>query len=413
MARMIRSRRYALLCALAALILPWSYTAPAKNTEKDSCNKTVLNVGKDVERVSWPVPAFHITDFIGFVTYRDGDGGILKGNGRGLCDLDIGDNARADEWLTPDEGGRTKHMLGRWPDANIDDTTSAAKPGPVDESPFMAFLANRTEVYDHRATGRAYHLTRLVAYMIPSSRYRFTDLPPDRVFMSRRTNPFAVARDGIRPVVFGFALIEAHVTRGPALSVYAYFEGRLQLLARTPWHGDRRGWLTVVQARDLDRDGCPEVAVIRDPQNSGTLEIWELRHEASTEGTPFTLVKRAEADGFSNHDYGTASARISVVLDVDGDGNNELIVPDGTRTTLRVMSLKGDRLREMFQIALPGPAKHDLAYHATRYDNKRALNLVVPLEDGTIRLVPVDNPQVPFTRPSAKCTAQYVAPGQR
>ena len=176
-----------------------------------------------------------------------------------------------------------------------------------------------------------------------AQRYRIVKLPPERVFMSRHLNPFAFGRhDRNRSLGLSVALIEGHVTRGPALSVYGYYGGRLGLIARTPWHGDKRGWIALVKAFDLDWDGCPELALVRDPQANGTLEIWQLRHEPSPDGTPFTLVKRAEAKGFSNHVFGTFSNRISAAIDADGDGTLDLVVPDQTRKVLRVMSVKGE-----------------------------------------------------------------------
>ena len=140
--------------------------------------------------------------------------------------------------------------------------------------PAAAFLFNRSTAYDHAATGRGYHLTSLAMLMTKAQRYRIINLPPERVFMSRHLNPFSHGRDK-RNRSFGLsaALIEGHVNHGPALSIYGYYGGRLVLIARTPWHGDKNGWLALVKAFDLDFDGCPELTLVRDPQADGTLEI--------------------------------------------------------------------------------------------------------------------------------------------
>ena len=390
---------------MAASVLLWPAPTVAKDPEKEVCDKAVLHLGEGVERIRWPLRGFHHTDFLGIVVYRDGRARYLKGNGQGLCDLEPDSKITASQWLTVEERGLDLKFLDRWPENFVDDSEGTAEAGLIDDSTSIAYFSNRTTVVDHPAIGRGYHLSRLVIHTNKADKNRFIDLPPDRVFMSRHVNPFPLNLHGnYHPV--GMAVIKGHTTRGLALSVYSFFEGRLQLLARTPWHGDRRGWLAFVSGHDLNRDGCPELAVVRDPQRGGTLEIWELRHEASADGTPFTLVKRAEAKGFSNHAYGTASTRISSIFDVDGDGDSELIVPDETRTALRVMSLKGGDLKEVHRVALPARAAHNLAFHVM-YGERHALTLIVPLEDSTIRLVKIDVPGVPYKRSSESCAAAY------
>ena len=396
----------------AAALFLWPAQALAKDPEKEICDKTVLHLGEGVERIQWEFPGLYGRKVQGVVVYRDGRRINVRGDHQRLCDLEPDREVYESRWLTLEERGLDAKFLSYSQGKNADDTEGTAEADSVDETSSYAWFSNRTTILDRPVIGRGYHLTRLVIHTNKTDRNRFVDLPSDRVFMSRYVNPFSLNLHGNHHPV-GMALIEGHVAHGPALSVYGYFEGRLQLLARTPWHGDRHGWMVLVKARDLDRDGCPELAVVRDPQDKGMLEVWELRHELSPDGTPFRLVKRAEAQGFSNHVFGTASTRISLAVDADRDGIIDLIVPDRTRKFLRVMSLKDGRLEEVRLIALPAPIAHDLNFFHATHKKVRKLTLVVPLEDSTIRLVKIDVPRVPYKRSSESCAAAYKAPGQR
>ena len=404
---MMRLRRYAVLCAMAAFIPPWSDTAPAKDAEKETCNKTVLELGEGVERIEWLFPGASVMKFLGFVLYRNGRVLRVEGNSHGFCDPDPNHKVHSNHWLTPEERGVTSRLLEFRPEMNVDDSSGTAERGPMDDTPTVGFLFARSAVNTLAALGRDYHLSSLAVLMNKAQRYRIINLPPERLFMSRHLNPFALGRDAKnRAFSLGVALIEGHISRGPALSVYGYYDGRLGLIARSPWHGDKNGWMVLAKAFDLDWDGCPELAVVRDPQADGTLEIWQLRHEPSPDGTPFTLVKRAEAKGFSNHVFGTFSNRIAVTTDLDGDGTFDLVVPDQTRKVLRVMSLKGGRLEEIHRVELPAPVAHDLTYHVAWKDPRR-VTLAVPLEDDTIRLVPLEHPQKRLQRRRPRCNAAY------
>ncbi|MGI9414507.1 MAG: hypothetical protein ACR2PM_12605 [Hyphomicrobiales bacterium] len=57
---------------MAAAVLWWPADAVTKDTKKEPCDKTVLYLGEDVERIQWLFPGFIHLNFQGFVVYRNG-----------------------------------------------------------------------------------------------------------------------------------------------------------------------------------------------------------------------------------------------------------------------------------------------------------------------------------------------------
>jgi len=361
-----------------------------------------------MERIAWVIPGLIGGNFVGAVIYQDGRTEKIEGNAHGFCALDPNHKMGSFNWLTPEERGVVSELFDFQPWKKVDDTSGTAKSGPVNDIAGLAYYMNRTKRYNHYPMGRAYHLTRLVAHINKSEDVRWIDLPSERVFMDRHLHTFYFNLPGTGTRLAGHAIIEGHVHHGPAASVYGYFQGRLQKLARISWHGSSTGWVNLIGTGDFDGDGCVEIALIRNPQENGSLELWEMRYEASPSGTPFSLVLKARSEGFSNHVFGTLAARLSVVADVNFDGILDLIVPDRSRTTLRVMSFVGDQFTEIHRVELPSAVAYDMTYDSPfSYKPKRGYTLVVPLEDNTVHLVQLPNwERRRFKRPP-ECAGAY------
>lgn len=384
--------KYTTLCMLICLgLFSLSNNTNAldrqNNVDNKNCKKQTLHLNGQVDLIRWLSTGY--TNFSGIVVYQGGGIGEIRGSFEGFCDLVMKRNLPPNNWQTNDELGKSPYSEDENFSGSIfDDTDGNSIPGLESDISNLGWLENRSTAYKHDIIGRDYHLTRLLALTNLAGQIRLIHLPPDRVFMSREPSSFPINCGKNKPQ-WGFFVVEGHVKHGPSIAVYGYHERRLQLLARTPWHGDKDGWINLIGIRNFDSDGCVEIAAIRDPQSDGILEIWELQHKKSQSDTPFTLVKRDHAKGFSNHVSGHRFSNISALPLIDSNLVPEIIVPNQTHDILRIMSASGDKLQEIGMIELPVPVTHNMTY-ITQLKPRTATKLVVPLEDNTIRLIPVE-----------------------
>lgn len=380
----------ATLCLLLIVYIGLASTSvnALENDKKGNdilCKKQILHLNGEVDRIQWFSIGYG--DFSGFVVYSDGKTEKITGSFRGFCDLESEHKSSSSHWLTTEEREK-EYPLDKVPAGQkFDDTYGNSAPGlEYDVANFFGYLTNRTTDYNHNVMGRGYHLTRLLTSTNIAGHIRWIDQPSGKVFLSRKISSFRIPCDQ-KKCPWGLPVIEGDVEKGARIAIYGYYERRLNLLAHTPWHGDKTGWINFVGIRDFDNDKHLEIAAIRDPQNEGILEIWELQNKKSPSGTPFTLIKRDQLAGFSNHLFGTKSTRISTILPLGSSGLPQLIVPNKARDALRIISAKDDQLKEISTIALPLSIAHDMALISS-YSEKQVLNkLIVPLSDNTIRLI--------------------------
>jgi len=140
-------------------------------------------------------------------------------------------------------------------------------------------------------------------------------------------------------------VVRSRPRAGAALAVFHVEGGSLRPRAETPAIGRSNRWLNPVGVGDFDGDGRPEVAYVETPHIGGILRIWRLMGDH--------LVQLGELRGFSNHAIGSRELGLSAILDLDGDGSDDLLLPDATRRSLRVVSFAGRRFAEL------GRLEHD------------------------------------------------------
>lgn len=215
----------------------------------------------------------------------------------------------------------------------------AAGPGTAEEISEGRY-AKPVERYGHFALGRPHEYARLVARTDRGRDLAF-ELPQDEVFED--LEPRLVRLAPTEPPLL-LAIVSAR-SSGARLALLGLAGDRLATLAQSQAIGTPNRWLNPVGVADLDGDGRAEVAAVITPHIGGTLKIYR-RNGARLE-------EIAALPGFSNHVYGSAELSLSMPLAVRG--RMRLVVPDAARSSLRVIALEGDRLRETGRCALASP----------------------------------------------------------
>lgn len=208
-----------------------------------------------------------------------------------------------------------------------------------------ARYAAPVEHYGHFALGRPHEYASLDVVTGDGRRLRLT-LPPGQVFEDLQPRLVTMAPGAPTELL----TIVSDRRTGSRLALVGLRDGRLEIGAQSRPIGQPMRWLNPVGVADLDGDGSAEVAAVLTPHIGGTLVVY--RREAGR------LVPAASLPGFSNHVYGAAQLGLSTVIAVDG--RPQLLVPDITRTVLRVVRLDAGRLLETGRCPLAEPLQRDL-----------------------------------------------------
>lgn len=225
-----------------------------------------------------------------------------------------------------------------------------------------AWLAEPTDRYGHGILGDAIEAGALMVEL-EGGRTLGLRLPKSSVFEDRYVRLADFNGDGTDEMV----VVESSLSDGAALAVYGIREGRLQLIGRDQWIGTRNRWLNPAGIADFDGDGRLEVAIVVTPHIGGTLRF--LRPDGRN------MIRVAEMWGFSNHAIGSRDQHLSAVLDWDGDGIVDLVLPDESRRTIRVMSFATGQIREIASFPLAASVGGD-------FELLEGPVVRVPLRDG-------------------------------
>jgi hypothetical protein len=221
-----------------------------------------------------------------------------------------------------------------------------------------AWLAVPTDRYDHGVLGDRLEAAELHATDRNGAVARVA-LGPDMVFEDLKPRIADIDGDG-RDEIF---VVRSSRTRGAALVAYRRHADRLVLVAETPAIGRPYRWLNPVGVADFDGDGEREVAVVATPHIGGWLRLYGL------DGA--RLVLEGESFGYSNHRMGSTRLGLSAIVDIEGDGKAEIILPDQSRQRLAVVRFDGKVFTQRW---------------LARHDMEIATDIVLWRQDGRLYL---------------------------
>lgn len=162
--------------------------------------------------------------------------------------------------------------------------------------PQWASYRGATDVYSHGVLGDKIEgsILTLSSSSTEAECGMFTAYAGDtHVFEDTAPRLFDMDGDGKNEVI----ATRSHFQKGAQLVVYKEGrEGRLEILAATPYIGQRFRWLSVVGAGDLDGDGQMEIAYVDRPHLAKTIRIVNIQGDQ--------LVEEAAATGVTNHRIG-------------------------------------------------------------------------------------------------------------
>lgn len=203
---------------------------------------------------------------------------------------------------------------GALPDGKI----ATAEDGDIRQ----AWYGRPTGSYDHGVLGDAIEGGSLVV-RTDRGRKQEVVLPETHVFEDITPRIHDIDGDGTNEVI----TIRSSLTRGAAVAVYGLRDGELIELGAGKEIGRRHRWLNIAGIIDAS-DGTATVYGVRTPHIGGELFSIRLKDGKIVE-------KNDLAKDVSNHVIGSRELGMWAIMDADGDGKPDLVLPSQDRTRLR------------------------------------------------------------------------------
>jgi len=244
------------------------------------------------------------------------------------------------------------------PDARI--TTD---PGNIRQ----AWLTRPTRRYAHAILGDPIEAGGLAVILADKSQLEVL-VDETSVFEDRMARLVDLDGNGKKEIV----VIRSYLDLGAAIAIYAIKGQEIIELAQSEPIGQTNRWLNPAAAADFDGDGNVELAWVETPHIGGTLKVARL---VGT-GPKRQLKIIDQLYGFSNHKIGARELMLSVTFDWDGDGINDIILPDASRKTLTIVSMASGKLKIIAAMEIAGEIASPLVGADLNNDGKGQVLLV-------------------------------------
>ncbi|NLH82050.1 MAG: hypothetical protein GX458_14560 [Phyllobacteriaceae bacterium] len=195
-----------------------------------------------------------------------------------------------------------------------------------------ARLVDPTDRYDHGVLGDAIEAGGMEVEI--GGRVHHLRLGPDRVFEDLRVRLVDLDGDGAPEAL----VIETDLKHGTALAAYRLSDRGIEPLATSEPTGQPHRWLNPVGVADFAGTGTPLAAAVVTPHVAGSLRFYRLQGK--------TLAEVGRLDGVTDHIAGTRNLDLSCIVDADGDGVADVVLPSRDRTALVAVSFAGGKAVE-------------------------------------------------------------------
>ncbi|CAE7922149.1 purA, partial [Symbiodinium necroappetens] len=259
-----------------------------------------------------------------------------------------------------------------------------SRPTIGDAGIVKALLIAPTDRYGHGVLGDAVEAGGL-RVITDGSLVLEIRLPQEAVFEDLVPRLLDLTGDGRDEVL----VVKAYRDRGAALSLYGTTEEGLRLLGETPAIGRSNRWRNPAGAGDFDGDGRLDLVEVQTPHLGGVLQLWGWGEGGFQPGARFA--------GVSNHAIGSRSLDLSAVLDLDGDGDDELLLPEMGLRGLLALDLRDGAWVRRARLEHAAPIAGDFVVED--FDGNGRADVGYPLADGTfVRTSPAAGPEAPGSR---------------
>jgi len=194
------------------------------------------------------------------------------------------------------------------------------------------------------------------------------------VFEDRTPRLVDLDGDGKNEII----VIRSSLSQGSSVAVLGILDQKLVNLTNSQPIGRSNRWLNIVAAADFNGNGNVEIAWVETPHIGGTLKVARLARTAKT----YQLKIIGQLYGFSNHQIGSRQMMMSVTFDWNGDGINDIILPDAKRQTILVVTMVAGKLKVIDRMAVTGQIASPLI--ATDLDSNGKGELLLVTKDGRL-----------------------------
>ncbi len=180
-------------------------------------------------------------------------------------------------------------------------------------------LADRSHPALPARRHRRCHRSRRAGRRNQPRRHPNFKLTKGAVFEDRLTRLIDMEGDGSDEIL----VIKSCLDRGASMALFKSTGDGLARIAQSAPIGRANRWLNIAGAADFDGDGKKEIAAVITPHIGGIMSLYEVKDAR--------LAKDGDAFGFSNHASGSRQLGWSAILDVNGDGAPDMVLPNANR----------------------------------------------------------------------------------